>query len=744
MKSYKSSCPVNLLTFVSICFLNFLSFGQVANEREMLDSLLHKASDEYYAYNYKESLKYSARLVQLARELNYPGYQAEGYNFIGIIYESIDDIEKAQRNYERCLLYAMKSKNDTLICWSYNNLGNIFGQHEETMDQSIEYYKKAYDIGKRLNIPAEMMGAKLNIGWSYIDSGKFEEAYPYLKDAERYLKMDSNTESSSQLNFLFGKYYTSKEQYSLATSYFQSAISDAEAGGHVIEASSAYLGYSELLKAQGKKAEAYDALLKHMENEDRIYDSKKIKHLEAANIKFELEEYQSQLDASKKERDSQQLTLEKSKHTIYAVSIGAIIMLLFLLTLFKTNRFKRVVIKELSVKNKELREAKEKAEALSRSKTDFFSTISHELRTPLYGVIGLTTLLMESKDVEKNKEYLTSLKFSGDYLLSLINDVLQLNKIDSNGVVLSPREFNIFKLVEKVIASFEYAAQENKNVLHVALDKNIPKKLLGDSVRISQILVNLIGNALKFTHNGNIWLSITHQLDKGKHRLHFSIKDDGEGIPKDKQEDIFNDYLQVNRKENDISGSGLGLAIVKRLLQLFGSEIKLESDIGEGATFTFDLLLDTPANCVSKEELEYITGRLKNRKVLIVDDNKINQVVTRKVLELQGMHCDVCDNGYDAISKVEENVYDLVLMDINMPDINGIETTRSIRRFDTKTPVIALTAVGIEELGQDLFEAGMNDFVLKPYEKSLLFKVVYKNITIADYESHRLVTSTAS
>lgn len=404
--------------------------------------------------------------------------------------------------------------------------------------------------------------------------------------------------------------------------------------------------------------------------------------------------------------------------------------------LLRISRSRRRLIDQMKEKNQELIRAKEEAERLSILKAKFFSTISHELRTPLYGVIGLTTILLEDKSLAKHKTDLKSLKFSADYLLALINDVLQMNKMESDLVRLEHHPFNLESLMESIVKSFEFTRLQNRNNIHLDIDKKIPTGLIGDSVRLSQILMNLVGNAMKFTERGNI--NILAKLVKSREktvRILFEVKDSGMGIPASKQAIIFEEFSQLKSTNYNYQGTGLGLPIVRKLLLLFNSTIRLESEEGVGSSFYFEIDFEKDQTAlieedlVSKKEHDSLTEvSAQGKHVLVVDDNRINQVVTRKILEQKGFICDISDNGMEAIAKVKKNQYDLVLMDVNMPGITGLEATEKIREFDRSIPIIALTAVEIEEIRSAIMESGMNDIIVKPYDTTTFYQVIFRNI----------------
>ncbi len=423
--------------------------------------------------------------------------------------------------------------------------------------------------------------------------------------------------------------------------------------------------------------------------------------------------------------------------TILSVALITILSLLTL-SLYKNNNLRAKANELLQQKNTELILAKESAERASEAKAQFLSTITHELRTPLYAVTGLTHLLLEESPTPNQKEHLNSLKFSGEYLLSLINNILDLNKLEANKVEIENTSFNLQKRINDVLIALSKSAKDKNNTLHYDFDKSIPKKLKGDPLKISQVLINLIGNSIKFTQNGHIHIRVQkaskqNEESEDKVVLSFQVQDDGVGISDKKQKNIFENFtqgsIQINRK---FGGTGLGLSIVKNLLNLMGSEIFLESSLGKGSKFYFDLEFDV----IEEKEYNYVEQSkkidfavMKDKQVLVVEDNKINQLITRKILEKNAIICDVADNGMSAIDKVKEKDFDLILMDIHMPGISGIETTKRIRDFDMETPIVALTAIALDDNLDEFYSNGFNDIIPKPYKTEEFFFKLHRAFT---------------
>ena len=369
---------------------------------------------------------------------------------------------------------------------------------------------------------------------------------------------------------------------------------------------------------------------------------------------------------------------------------------------------------------------KEKAEKAFKSRNEFLSTVSHELRTPLNAIIGITHLLIEDNPKKAQENYLTSLQFSGEYLLDFINQILEYNKLESGHFQVENSNFSLFELVKKIEKSLIAQAKSKNDTLQFEVDSDIPNNLIGDHVKLSQILLNLVTNAIKFTDNGIVNVSVK-SLSINKHVvfIYFEVSDTGIGIPEEKLEAVFESFSQgsveINRK---YGGTGLGLNIVKKLVEILGGKIKLESKIGQGTTFSFVLNFTIGDEIPFSQEKKYDPSKLANKKILLVEDNKINQMVIRKMLENKKMICSIAETGEEGIELAKNNNYDLILMDIHLPGISGTTATENIRKFDKETPIVALTAISLDENRELFLSSGMDEVITKPFNPEDFYRII--------------------
>lgn len=393
-----------------------------------------------------------------------------------------------------------------------------------------------------------------------------------------------------------------------------------------------------------------------------------------------------------------------------------------------------VFIKKLLVHQKgieiQLRKAKEDAENASKAKTEFLSMMSHELRTPLNGIVSMTYLLEQENNNPKMVENLKILQFSTENLYNLINDVLDFNKIEAGKITLDEAEFNIKDLILKITQSVQSNLSTKNIKLILNIDNKIPTYLIGDPLRLSQVFNNLLNNAIKFTEKGKIVVTLQMKKMMSDYvSINFSIKDTGIGMSKEEIPIIFEKFTQANNQiSRKFGGTGLGLGISKKILELYNSTIQVDSELNKGTNFYFNLNLKIANQkplVNSKVEInneKLLTGV----KILLVEDYQMNIRIATMFLEKWGMVYDIATNGRIAVEKVLQNNYQLVLMDLSMPEMDGYEATMNIRKFDKKTPIIALTASALN-IQDKVYEVGMNDYVTKPFNPKDLFHKIYQH-----------------
>jgi len=381
-----------------------------------------------------------------------------------------------------------------------------------------------------------------------------------------------------------------------------------------------------------------------------------------------------------------------------------------------------------------LQKAKEMAENLNEQKDNFIANVSHEIRTPIHAVLGFTDLLLENEADTHKINYLNAVKIAGDSLLFIVNDILDLSKMEAGLLQIDKDVFCIRDVMSRVFSILHLKAHQKKIEFEPKLSPEVPKLLIGDKNRLSQILINLLGNAIKFTSVGSVTLEVSVIKDNSeKTILKFKVSDTGIGIPKDKLDTVFQRFLQAEENTSQkYGGTGLGLNISKQLIEKQDGSIEVKSEHGKGTDFIFNIPFEKPAGEaeVLNTEAEAVAGEYNTGRILVCEDSELNQRLVKALLKGKGLEVDIASNGEIAISFLKRNTYDLIFMDVQMPVKNGYETTEIIRnQLELSTPIVALTANFMAAERQKCRQVGMDDYLAKPFQKKQLFEKIEEWVT---------------
>ena len=718
-------------------FILLLSSFLYAQHKEALDSVKYYenlAEANIKINKFKNALFYTQKAIDYAEENKELEAQAVQTLRLGKIYFDLQRYADALESLSKSLLL-FESLPPTVQYIEANYYMGLTEAKKLNYKGAKIHFNKALSISKLLKIEKTIDLINLQKAILLRKENVLEEAAALFNTIiSKPNKAELNNTKTEAL-YQIGLVELAKNRINLALNYYNRALELNKNTPNLEQRCNILLAISIAYEKQLDKSNAYLFLKQHL----NLKESLSLLN----NEKLGIDDYENFKEAQRLDKEAkiykQKKENEKTNKFFKLINILAIalisILSLLSLSLYKNNIIRNKTNLLLHEKNKELVAAKEKAEKASQARSEFLSIVSHELRTPLNAINGITHLLLEEKPKKSQLHYLSSLQFSGNYLTTFINDILEINRIESNRVELEKIPFNLKRLLADIKNSLLEVAIKNHNHFELIIDDAIPENLIGDPTKLSQIFMNLINNALKFTKNGSVIIKANLVSFQEEHTIiAFAIEDTGIGIAPDKLDTVFENFAQgsveINRK---YGGTGLGLTIVKKLITLLGGQIKLASTLGKGSVFTLELPFEVDQNTEIKKDIKLSSDLtlLKNKKVLIVEDNKINQMITKRMLESKGICCEVIDNGEDSIIAVRENNFDLVLMDVHLPGINGTIATQKIREFNTKIPVIALTAISLDENRDMLLSFGMNDVVTKPFVSEEFYAALLRNLVNA-------------
>lgn len=716
-----------LFIIIMLACLQIHSQGTTAFADAYFETKIIQASEFYKKSRYTDALQIAQNLYETALLQKNSKYESRSATLLSRYYIALDYYQGVEDMLLESIRMQNEIKDNDGLIESYSVLGMYYWT-QKNYDKAILYLNTGLNTLDK--DPDEDFKAKsyLYLGFVYESKEKLELALAnYQSSIELFKKTNNDYYRYYALTKLAGV-LLKQNQLEDAYDKTNEILKFAEHNDFPMIKSLGYKRLSDYFEKKNQFEQSVIFLKKHQGINHEILFSNQNELFPIGNRNkeslFKDEEISRLKEVTKNDR--------KTLRILYLVSFMSVslsIILIFLTrTLYRNNTMRVRNNELLRIKNQQLEISKNKAEASAKVRERFISTISHELRTPLYAVTGLTHLLLKEKPKPEQVENLESLKYSGEYLLALVNDILEINRLDSERATLEFERFNLRDNIQQISQSLNEIVKKNDNELILEIDPNLPDFLLGDEVKIHQVIFNLVGNAIKFTENGKVWIRVKiNSLKSNAVNFIFEVEDTGIGIPKEKLEDIFDNFsqgsLEISKK---FGGTGLGLAIVKRLLKLMDSEIAVESKVGEGSKFYFELTMKVAQNEATSEDLKFDLELLKSKFILIVEDNKINQMITRKMVENIGMKCEVVDNGTKAVELVKNKVYDGVLMDIRMPGISGIEATRYIRIFNPQIPIIALTALSLSETRQEIFACGMDDLISKPFKPDEFYRKLFK------------------
>ncbi|MCB2219896.1 MAG: tetratricopeptide repeat protein [Bacteroidetes bacterium] len=739
------------------------------------------------------ALDYLGKAFELSKELGNRDMEAANLNNIGEVYYHAGDYFKALDHYNRALEIE-KTINDA---WSeantLRNIGSVYLQIE-IPNEAKNHFERSMQIARKINAHQLLTDLYLDFSYLYESQGNYTRALEYYKEYVHVKDSVFNSKNLKQITEVEARYKIQNKSQdiqilkrenemkslqiktqnyfliiSIAVSllilsllvifYYRSRINRREKQIQQEKNLEVTKQKKLLERAVHKLKESqrvYKSLIESIQDALVIVQNKKIVYANDHVAKllgydtpeeikqFSFEDVISEHDLPKinenfdRRMAGEEVPENYTFHIIHKSGTPRLVNLNVKLTTYKGKPGVLATLKditELKEYEEKLISEKERAQRATHSKSMFVAGISHEIRNHMHSIIGISEILGDTKLDEEQKEFVDVIKLSGNNLLDIINEVLDLSKIESGQIDLEEKPINLKKIIHEVVSLNNLKAKEKALDLNTAIATDIPEEVMGDAMRISQILINFVTNAIKFTDQGSISIGVEHVKDvaveDGISLLKFKVTDTGIGISEDSQRKLFKPFSQTHAAvERNVGGSGLGLAICKKLAELMGGEIGIESEVGKGSTFWFTAQFSLSAS-TSKKVKKSLIRAIHHKKILLVEDNLLNQQLTTSILRKEGYKMDVGENGQLGFELYKKNDYGLVLMDIQMPVMDGLEAARMIRDYEKnnnkpKTTIIAVTAHSKDLEEQKMMEAGIDEYLQKPFTPAELVNLVKK------------------
>jgi signal transduction histidine kinase/CheY-like chemotaxis protein len=670
--------------------------------------------------DYKQSISLANNAEAIYELLNDEIGLAEAKYTIASVYYKSDNLQLGLKYLLECLVIFSKYNDYLNKAKAYKSLGTIY-EYFGDIESAKEVYKSAIEAAEMVGDVNMMSNIYNPLSGLCLNENRIEEAMDLI---QKSIEIKTQTEDIRGLAFAYygrAKIYAKKLEYDLAENDYRKSIEIHIKMGEKLGQGVAFQKLAVLYFMQDRFEESKEFALKALEL-SVIYKSRMVK-TKASYLLYEIFKKQENIIDALLYLEIHHAELQENVHSQTFQIIDSYKMI--------NSMAAKALQDSLALEKNEIIEKKNKAELIAKAKQDFLSNMSHEIRTPLNAVITITTLLKERADAE-DQQLLESLKFSSNNLMLLINDILDFTKLETDKIQIENRPANIRDLLTNIKNTYESLANEKGLELNLDVDDKIEEVFEIDEMKLAQILGNLINNAIKFTETGSVGVTVNY-VDNTKDvvRLKFNVIDTGVGIPEDFLGEIFDTFSQpksVTTKKQ--GGSGLGLAIVKKLTALYGSEVTIQTEIGKGSTFTFELLLKTAEKKVVSKQI--INSQLNDLKVLLAEDNKINMLVATKLLSRWGIQADCALNGNDALEKAAQKKYDIILMDIHMPELNGYDATKQLREskgINKNTPVYAFTADVVANVQSEYLEY-FDGFLRKPIEVDELYAALSSAVSV--------------
>jgi signal transduction histidine kinase/CheY-like chemotaxis protein/HPt (histidine-containing phosphotransfer) domain-containing protein len=725
------------------------AYEHAINENEKISALIELAL-ETRSFDLPKATLMAEEVIQRAIKINFTLGEGRGYNLLGFCLWLHGDYDEGLAVLNKAEKVALKIQDQSLLARIFINYGNIYRDLAQ-LSTALKYYENALVIAEKLEDHLSQSVCLFSLANIHYDLYDYESALDYALKSLAIFRSFNDSVRLLQLNNTLGNIYFKMDDYEEALTYFKQNADQNEPDT---------LAYATAISGMGKvyyKMHNFKDAENHLQ--DALLQSELLQHVEVqiickfylGRLKLDLksfEEAQAHFD------DALELASDYNrKHDV--MSIHELLSILYdqthdipkaffhlkqyeqlkeeIFSQATLNKLKNIKIRqEIELAQKE----KEVAEKTANLKQQFMANMSHEIRTPMNAILGMTNLLLSKERYGEELKYLKSIQQSANNLLVIINDILDLSKIEAGKIIIEHTRFSIPQCLGYIQDMLAFKAKEKSINFEIETDATLSAYFMGDPTRINQVLINLAGNAVKFTEHGHV--KIKARIDKivaSTYYVVFEIADTGIGISQEYLDSIFDSFTQagtdVTRK---FGGTGLGLTISKQLVDLMKGQISVESELGKGTIFSVTLPIELAAD---QTRMDSENDTLQNNelpaalKILLVEDNDFNKMVAEDTLKLilNQVQIDFAVNGQIAVEKAQERAYDFLLMDIQMPKMDGVEATRLIRKLPApygRVPIIAMTANVFEEDIKHYLASGMNDYIAKPFEIKVLIQKIQK------------------
>lgn len=719
----------NKLGGAKIKFLNGLSTALKCKDPYAVSFAYHSLGNlAYFNGELAKAVRFYLGSVKLSEQLKDYARAARTYNNIGTIYLDLNDIDKAEQYLLRSLNLYKGSQNELITAEISNNLANIYLAKNQHL-KALHYYKTALEVFRVKSNASDISSALNNIGSAYLKKKQAHQALPYLMESYQLdIKHGGPKDIMLVLDNL-GSAYMILEEFDSVQYYLNIGLNLAMKAPKTAEANGLFLLASQYYKVMGdeQKAAYYEGL-KNKNDPSLNYKNDKG---EVAKLigDYENERRKNQIKLLQKENEIKDLKLTEQR-------LGMEKRDLLLIATFSALFF-LILITGLLIYTVTINKKSKLFEMSYKAKSNMLQQINHEIRTPLNGIVGMSQLALESKTFSELKEYLLHIKFSSDELMFVLNNLITYLQLERKEVESTVSPMNLHSTLEEIFKIYQSKCKQKNLSFSQMVYPGVPQMVSTDEQKLTNIIHNLLNNAVKHTDKGAVKIEVKQSANKLVNlrqmaTLQVTVTDEGPGLSEKEIKDIFKRQPEISNK----SGFGIGLKNVKQLVELLNGNLEVISEKGKGSSFIFELevaveesiqghSVASKAKIASFDPSKYL--------VLIVEDNQLNQHLLIKILEKNGYNYQVAENGLEALKKIQEKTFDLVLMDIRMPEMDGIETTHHLRTDDTfstdkNIPIIAVTAHDDAEEKKKCFDVGMNDYLTKPVNKDLLLEKMKEQI----------------